>query len=317
MSTMTFRSLIQLAAQRLIQLGYILAAVNLTTGCSGTKPAASQVSHDLAAGMTRGVADEAVTLVCNTPTTRAIRSDGVDATHLSASQRTPVFIQEHVDPALLDMVHSAMDEALRDASGQEAQNDAAAMADAMAEGGMRGMSRGSPLLAQAIRKQLGPAIGATIREQFELTFSESMQQKILLIFHRLLEQEVIPSVRRMWDQGATDTLLIPTRPDLSAAIIQTSHNLALGTSFGTHDALVDLGVLSSTGYFTGATRVAVWGVSIVVVLMGLASAAMITVLFMIALALWRRSRLECSENGAADVHRSDYLDADGPQGGRT
>jgi hypothetical protein len=288
MPTKIFRSSIQLAAQRLLQLGCILATAYLMTGCTEKKPATSQLSHDVAAGMTDGVADEVVTLVSNDPTTRAIRPDGSDPAYPRTSQRTPVFIQEQVDPVLVNMIHTAMDAALRDASGPQAQKDAAAMADAMAQGIMRGLSRASPLLAQAIRQQFGPVIGDAIREQIEVTFSESAQQKILLIFHRVMEQEIMPSVRRMWDQGATDTLLIPTRPDLSAAIVQNSHNLAVGTSFGTHDALIDLGILSPTGNITGAARTAICGVCIVVVLMGLAATAMTTALLMIALALWRR-----------------------------
>lgn len=282
------RPSIQLPTQRVFQAGYILATLNLLAACSVNRPAASQLSHDVAAGMTHGVADEMVTIACNAPTTRAIRSDSIDPAHPTASQPTPVFIQEHVDPMLADMIHTAIQEALRDASGPEAQKDAAAMADAIAQGAMRGLSQASPLLAQAIRKQLSPVIGDAIREQIELTFNDSAQQKLLLLFHRLLEQEIIPSVRRMWDQGATDTLLIPTRPDIRSAVVQNSHNLALGTTFGTHDALINLGILSPTGNLTGRARTAVWGICIVVALMGLASIAMSAAILMLALALWRR-----------------------------
>jgi hypothetical protein len=282
MPALSFQSLIYFASRPAKKFGWIILIFHLVIGCSANKPAAQQVTHDLAAGMTSGVADQMVTFISNTPTTEPSLSN------LSAPQPTPIFIRQHVDPALADMIHTAVSEALRDASGPDAQKAAASMAHAMAEGGLRGLSDGTPLLVQAIRQQLAPAMSDVIRDQMQSAFSDAAQQKLLQIFHRLLEQEIIPSVRQMWDQGATDTLLIPTRPEMSTAVVQNSHNLALGTSFGTHDALIELSILSPTGNITGPARATVWVIAIVLTFVILAATAMLAMLLMIALALWRR-----------------------------
>jgi hypothetical protein len=182
---------------------------------------------------------------------------------------------------------------VRDASEREVEDRIDVISESIADAAVRGATRAfreesSTAMCQMIRQQIGPAIGDAIREQLAQTFNEDSQSRLMLAFHRLLNSEIVPAVRQIWDQGAADTLMLPKRPDLAPAVRESAHNLAFGTTTGTHAALIQLGILSQSGDLTGAAKTFAWGVGIAVVLVGLAAAALLVVLAMIAISLWRR-----------------------------
>jgi hypothetical protein len=252
-------------------------------------PAAQTAARDLSKSAAEGAAEEFAAIVTGNPATQP--GDTTQAAALRAEFQD--LIHKDVTPALNEVIHSAIEQVMQDLASRDVQIQASKLGEAIADGAVRGSipaftETGSPALAEMIRAQIAPAIGDAVRQQLVQTLNEQSKDSFMQTVHRLFHQELMPAVHELWDLGTSDTLLLPTRPDLAPAVRANAQNLAEGTTTGTHEALIQLGVLSSTGGLAGPAKAIAWAAGIAAVLIGLAALALLVVLCMIAIALWRR-----------------------------
>ena len=255
-------------------------------------PGVQEATRSLGMALSRGTVDEFVTLA-GTATTQPVdgsAADGASRSHSSgASDSLTRFAQRSIDPIVAQIVRSA----LRAGDAPDAQAEAHAIAEAIGSGFVTGTVRASrensSMIEQLIREQLGPAIGDTVRQQLKPAMDVSTRERLMTAVHDLLQQEIVPAIRQAWDQGAADTLLIPTRPEMRPAVVQNAQNLSAGAAFGSREAMIQFGLLSNSGGLTIGAKVLLYGVVVVLALIGVAAAAMIIVLAMLAASL-RRSQ---------------------------
>ena len=262
-------------------------------------PAVHETSRTVGHGVGRGIVDELVAVVTGVSTTRPdVDQDlGQDVGHggppTATGRDMAALARRELDPLLKDAVRTAVQEAMRAIADPDSRAAARTMADAVGDGAVTGAARAmrenGPELARAVREEIGPTLAEALRQTLSpllKQFSESFGPAL----HDFLQREVAPTVRQIWDQGAADALLIPTRPDVSPAVVQNARNLSLGTGLGTNDSFIQMGLLSKSGGMTGKAKAMFWGVAVVVALVGLCAGAGLVVLTMTAVGLWRQPR---------------------------
>ena len=199
--------------------------------------------------------------------------------------------QNQIDPMIAEIARTFVYEGIKAGTGPEAQNGARAITRATSDGAMQGaidaLKEHGPVLKDVIVNQFGPAVGEALRQQITPWVQELRRQNFRGDIHAVLQEELAPTARQLWDQGAKDTLLIPTQPDIAPAVVTNSRNLSKGAGFGSHDAMIELGVLNSAGNFTLHLKLALWGGVVIAVLIGIAAAASIVLLVMMIVRMWR------------------------------
>ena len=259
-----------------------------------SSPGMQEATRTLGAGLGRGMVDELFAIATGASTTQPADHAASYASVRMPSDthdRVTMFMQRNIDPAIAEIVRSVIREGTAAATSDEAQARVHSMAEVIGDGAIRGAVQASkddaPMIGQLIREQLGPAVGDAVRQQVGPAWERMSQERFTTVVHDLLRQEVVPAVRQAWDQAAADTLLIPVRPDVSPAVIQNAQNLSVGATYGTHDALIHLGVLSTSGDLTVKAKALLWGGTALLGLVVLMFAALLAVLTLIAVGIWR------------------------------
>ena len=167
-------------------------------------------------------------------------------------------------------VHSSIQEAFLAATDPQFQAGERALAESIGEGAVDGMitvlnKRGGDI-GDTVRKQLGPIVQELIREQ------------------------IAPAVLEMVRSGAIDTLKLSVRPDLQPDVVRNAQNASLGASRGTHEALVQSGVLAPDGDLAPHLRLYIWVVAAAAGVLFLAMLSLLVMLNLLALHNWRQRR---------------------------
>jgi hypothetical protein len=208
-------------------------------------------------------------VTANAPTTRAAGSGGLGTVEASLS------------PMIGRMVRSAVTEGLAQATAPEERAQVRAVAEAAGDGFVSGMSR-------AADREAGPVVGRMMRDRFD-PILDDVARRLGPALHDVLQQEVEPVVRDLVAECVRDTLKMPVRPENSPDVIANAHNVSLGAGQGTHDALVNMGILDPSGRWSPPVRLALWGGGTLLALLGLATLLLLYIRIRIAWSQWRRA----------------------------
>ena len=181
---------------------------------------------------------------------------------------------------LNSFVKSSVQEAFLAATDPQFQAGEAKLAEAVGEGFIRGLlkvaDKEGPGLGDRLRRQLGPMLRELLREQVAPAVRE------------VIEEQVAPTILKVWREGAVDTLKLTVRPDLQPDVIQNAHNASIGASRGTHEAMVESGLLSPNGGLSGHIRAyLIVGVGALAVI-ALSAFSLLVLLNLLVLHHWRR-----------------------------
>ena len=191
-------------------------------------------------------------------------------------------LKQDVNPAVAEMVRQAVETAMQQALSAQSRADAGAMAqtigDQTVKGALTAIDRdGGTLLNRFTLDQIGPAIGAVLRQQIRPVLKE------------FFDQDIAPTVVHILQESAANALKVTVRPDVAPDVVINASNLSKGATFGSHDAAIDLGLLTKEGSLTPGARALFWGVVTVVLLAGLVAIGFLVVLTIIAVKLRRGS----------------------------
>ncbi len=204
---------------------------------------------------------------------------GSGATHGVATALT----QGDLDPAIANLVRTAVRQGMQEALGPQSRQDAAAMAETVGDAATHGIVTafqrdGGPVIDRATGQRLGPAIDSVLYDHVRPALSN--------FFH----DDIAPTVVEILKESAENALKVAVKADVQNAVIQNSVNLSKGATFGSHDAAIDLGLLRRDGSLTLKTRAFFWSVAVLIVLAGLVAVGFLVVLSMLAVSI-RRGRL--------------------------
>jgi hypothetical protein len=177
-------------------------------------------------------------------------------------------------------VKSSVQEAFLAATDPQFKKGEEAMSEAIGEGFVTGMitvlNKEGPALGDTIRKQLGPIVQELIREQIAPALRD------------MLKDNIAPAALQVWKEGAVETLKLTVRPDLQPDVVRNAQNASLGATRGTHQAMVESGVLAPDGQLSTHLKIYLWTGGVAVGLILLASFSLLVLLNLIALHHWRR-----------------------------
>lgn len=180
------------------------------------------------------------------------------------------------------LVHSSIQEAFMAATDPQFKEGERALSESVGEGFLQGMiavlNKEGPELSKTIRTQLGPIVRELIREQ------------IAPAVHDMIQQQLSPAILEVWRQGAVDTVKLSVRPDIQPDVIQNAQNASLGASRGTHDALVNAGLIDPAGGLSTHVRFFFWAGLTVGLLIVLLLLCLLVTLNLLVLRQWRARR---------------------------
>jgi hypothetical protein len=143
-------------------------------------------------------------------------------------------------------------------------------------------------MSRAAARESGPVVARIVRDRFD-PILDDVARRLGPALHDVLQQEVEPVVRDLVAECVRDTLKMPVRPENSPDVVANAHNVSLGAGQGTHDALVNLGVLDPSGRWSPPVRLALWGGTSLLALLGLATLLLLYIRIRIAWSQWRRA----------------------------
>lgn len=236
--------------------------------------------YGIGLGVGRGIVDEETSIMGGSSADFGAASRPTTA---PVSDRASAFVRADVNPAVAEIIRSAIAEGMSAATGPESRRQARAMAETIGEGLGSGMSR-------EIERNLGPMVDRLLRERFGPDLTDAVRARLGPALHEVLEQQVGPVVREVFDQCARDTLQMAVQPENAPAVVENSRNASKGASFGNHDALMDMGVLTKEGKLSLQMRVALWGGSALLALLAAAALTLSILRIITTVAAWRRRR---------------------------
>jgi hypothetical protein len=139
-------------------------------------------------------------------------------------------------------VHSSVQEAFLAATDPQFKAGERAMAEAIGEGFVEGMI--------TVLNKDGPALGDTLRRQVGPIMQDLIRDQIAPAVRDVLRDQVAPLALQVWKEGATETLKLTVRPDLQPDVMLNAKNASIGASRGTHEAMIEAGILTSSGDFS-------------------------------------------------------------------
>ena len=143
------------------------------------------------------------------------------------------------------------------------------MSEAVGEGFVDGMitvlnKRGGDI-GDTVRRQMDPILRDVIREQS-------------------------PAVLELFRQGAVDTLKLSVRADLQPDVVRNAQNASLGASRGSHQAMVESGIIRPDGSLNARVKMYVWLALAAVGLMAVSMFSLLVLLNLLVLHHWRHRR---------------------------
>ena len=182
---------------------------------------------------------------------------------------------------------------LKRLTGPDAQAQVRTLAETAGEAVVAGMTRsaerdGVPALQRIVRDKLNPGMTADLSASLSAAFDDAVRHHLGPALHDVLQEQVAPVVRQLVAESAQDTLAMPVRPENAPNVVANAHNVSLGASQTTHDALINVGVVEPDGRWSLHLRLVLWSAGILIALIGLAALALLTLHVMIAWSKWRR-----------------------------
>jgi hypothetical protein len=181
-------------------------------------------------------------------------------------------------------VKSSVQEAFLAATNPQFRAGEEAMAEAIGEGAVRGMI--------TVLNKEGPAIGETIRKQLGPIVQELIREEIAPAVKDMLQDQLAPAALKVWKEGAVETLKLTVRPDLSQDVMRNAENMSIGAGRGTHQDLVDSGVLSPSGGLSPHLKIYMWVGAGCVAFILLSILSLLVLLNLLVLHHWRSRHRE-------------------------
>jgi hypothetical protein len=177
-------------------------------------------------------------------------------------------------------VKSSVQEAFLAATDPQFKAGEEALSEAIGEGFVTGMI--------TVLKKKGPEIGETVRIQLGPIVQQLIREQIAPAVRDMVQQQLAPAALQVWREGAVDTLKLSVRPDLQPDVQQNAQNVSVGAGHGTHQMMVESGVITSAGDLTPHWKLGVWLVASAAALLFIAFFSLLVVLNLLVIHHWRR-----------------------------
>ena len=278
-------------------------------------PAAGHIGQTIGVGVGVGLFDEAnkfadqLQAAGATPAGQLANagasSSGGGATSQSATQSTS---QPATQPAakppggligLLSggsggFINSTIQEAFAAADNPKFREGEMKLSEAIGEGFVTGMitviNKQGPAIGDTVRTQIGPITQMIIKEQLAPAIADTIRNQIAPVVADTLQHTLAPAALDVWKQGMVETLKLTVRPDIQPDVIQNAHNASLGASRGTHEAMVEAGLVSPSGGMSPEVKVYLWVITVGAGCISLALFTLLVILNVLAISIWRRRR---------------------------
>lgn len=189
---------------------------------------------------------------------------------------------------LSGFVQSSVQEAFLAATNPQFRAGEQAMSESIGQGFVQGM-------ITVFNKQ-GTAIGETVRRQLGPIVQEMIREQIAPAARDMIEKQLAPAALQVWREGAVETLQLTVRPDLQPDVMKNAENASIGASHGTHQAMIESGILTPLGNLNPQLKLYFWTVIIGVALILIALFCLLVLLNLLVLHhLRRRHRTTSSQ----------------------
>ena len=263
-------------------------------------PEIQTAGRSFGAGLGQGMVDEMLLDLSGQtiPEPRVADSQATGAATIAhpmipSTQATYLCFRDQIEAILAGSVRLAVRQGLDEATNSKSQSDANAMAEMIGDGATKGALTqlrrdGMPMLQDLCNSQVNPAI------------DNLFVNHIRPILRDFFRDDIGPAIINILRESAADALKVAVRPDNAPAVVQNARNISSGATMGSHDAMIQLGLLTPDGAITPSNRLLFWGVLGLVGLIGLVTVALLVVLVMIAMSL-RRGRIALSITSVSKV----------------
>ncbi len=241
-----------------------------TAGGSTAAPTANAPTTRMAAPATRAAA----------PATQAAASAAA-TTRPGAGGKGVAMLESTLTPVIGEMVRSAVTQGLGQAADERER--VRLVAETAGDGFMTGVAR-------AAERDGTPAVDRLLRQQVDPAVDDIVRNRLGPALNQLLVQQVAPAARQLVAECVRDTLEMPVRPENAPDVVANARNASIGASLGTHQAMIELGVLEPSGQFSAHTRLTIWGGTILLALLGLAALTLLVLRILLTLSTWRSAR---------------------------